>query len=96
MIVPRHVARVRRSIKSMHRKSLGHHHIDENLVIKLLNATHDRIAERLILGSDSELLTQEIWNHTQNPLRFPGVTLVVITYFRKRLQYCHKILQPNM
>ena len=32
---------------------------------------------------------EEIWIHTQNPLRFPGFTVVVVTFFVKILHDFH-------
>ena len=35
---------------------------------------------------------EEIWLHTQNPQRFPGFTVVVVTFFVKILDEFHDVV----
>ena len=45
--------------------------------------------EKMKKNDEKRKKNEEIWIHTQNPRRFPGFTVVVVTSFVKIIEYFH-------
>ena len=47
-------------------------------------------------NDDERQKNEEIWSHTQNPRRFPGFTVVVVTFFVKILDDFHDFVSERV